>query len=196
MRHICAQLWRAPVLNWDGRVTGCCRNFWDAFGGNAFTDGLEEVLNGEAIGYAREMLMGRKAERAGLPCSQCDLYRVMRRDRTWIAEEEAADEAPPILCSIVADSAASSATHADVFLAPGHSVNRALFVQPPRAARLELGRSFAAAVSVASPGPYTVYALPRRLDPSFRAQPARMDGVTRFIHVEERPAAQEFQIEL
>jgi len=36
MRGICHQLWHAPVLNWDGRVMGCCRNFWSDFGGKRF----------------------------------------------------------------------------------------------------------------------------------------------------------------
>ena len=31
----CDQLWSGPQINWDGKVLGCCRNFWDEFGGNA-----------------------------------------------------------------------------------------------------------------------------------------------------------------
>ena len=88
MRRICTQLWLEPALNWDGRVTGCCRNFWGEFGGNAFVDGLEEAINGEGIAYAREMLMGRAPERHDLPCATCDLYQTMKRDRTWISEED------------------------------------------------------------------------------------------------------------
>jgi MoaA/NifB/PqqE/SkfB family radical SAM enzyme len=37
--EICNQLWDDPQINFDGRVLGCCRNFWGDFGGNAFTDG-------------------------------------------------------------------------------------------------------------------------------------------------------------
>jgi len=40
-RHIRTQLWAAPVFNWDGRGTGCSRNFWGEFGGNAFVGGLK-----------------------------------------------------------------------------------------------------------------------------------------------------------
>jgi MoaA/NifB/PqqE/SkfB family radical SAM enzyme len=36
---ICHQLWDDPQINFDGKVLGCCRNFWGDFGGNAFTDG-------------------------------------------------------------------------------------------------------------------------------------------------------------
>ena len=37
---MCMQLWKHPQINWDGKVLGCCRNFWGDFGGNAFRDGL------------------------------------------------------------------------------------------------------------------------------------------------------------
>jgi MoaA/NifB/PqqE/SkfB family radical SAM enzyme len=195
MRHICAQLWHAPVLNWDGRVTGCCRNFWGGFGANAFTDGLEEAINAPAIVHAREMLMGRAAERPDLPCTTCDLYQTMKRDRSWIAAEETA-AAPAILCSIVVERGESAATHVDIFLAPGEEVNRTLLVRPPKATRLELGRTWATQVSAAAAGPYTIYALPRRLDPTFRAQYPAMEAVTRPVQVAERPVAQEFRIAL
>jgi hypothetical protein len=59
------------VLNWDGRVNGCGRNFRGEFGGNAFEDGLDAALNGEGIAYARDMLTGRVPER--------DLYQTMKR---------------------------------------------------------------------------------------------------------------------
>ena len=97
MRGIRTQLRRAPVLNWDGRVTGCRRDFRGGFGGNAFTDGLEAVLNGERIARARDMLMGRAPGRGDLPCDACDPYHTLPRDRAWLAEEEVAEamRAPP-----------------------------------------------------------------------------------------------------
>ena len=81
---ICKQLWLAPQINWDGKVLGCCRNFWQEFGGNAFVDGLEEVLNGEKISYARRMLLGAEPPREGIPCTTCELYLQRRDDRHWI----------------------------------------------------------------------------------------------------------------
>jgi MoaA/NifB/PqqE/SkfB family radical SAM enzyme len=32
---ICRQLWLKPQINWDGRILGCCYNYWGDFG-NAF----------------------------------------------------------------------------------------------------------------------------------------------------------------
>ncbi len=57
-RSICYQLWNAPVLNRDGRVMGCCRNFWGDFGSNAFEEGLVASVNTRKLRYAREMLTG------------------------------------------------------------------------------------------------------------------------------------------
>lgn len=194
MRGICYQLWRAPVLNWDGRVTGCCRNFWGDFGGNAFTDGLEESVNSEKIRGARNMLMGRGVERTDVPCATCDLYHVLKKDQTWLTEEEIGTEESDIVVSVVPDVKAP-ATHVDVFLAPG-PVNRALLAQPPRALRFEVGRSFSVCFGVRNAGDYTVYALPKQLDPNFRVQYPPIPHATMPIHVAKRPVAQEFRIDV
>lgn len=45
-----------PQINWDGKLLGCCLNFWGDFGGNAFEQGLEHVLSSENLAYARRML--------------------------------------------------------------------------------------------------------------------------------------------
>jgi hypothetical protein len=84
MQHICHQLWDNPQINWNGKVLGCCRNFWGDFGGNAFRDGLEASLNNEKIAYARDMLLGRAPARDDLPCTTCDIYIGMRRNRRWL----------------------------------------------------------------------------------------------------------------
>jgi MoaA/NifB/PqqE/SkfB family radical SAM enzyme len=81
---ICLQLWDDPQINWDGKVLGCCRNFWGDFGGNAFTDGLVESLDNERIIYAREMLTGRKPARNDIPCTTCDMYHAMRERSRFI----------------------------------------------------------------------------------------------------------------
>lgn len=76
---LCHQLWDRPQVNWDGRILGCCRNFWGEFGGNAFTDGLVPALNGERIEHARGMLLGERAPRADVPCTTCSIYLEMRK---------------------------------------------------------------------------------------------------------------------
>jgi tetratricopeptide (TPR) repeat protein len=87
--RICLQLWDSPQVNWDGKVLGCCRNFWGEFGGNAFRDGLTESLNSEKMTYARAMLTGTAAPRGDIPCASCDIYLTRQRTRNWIAREDA-----------------------------------------------------------------------------------------------------------
>jgi MoaA/NifB/PqqE/SkfB family radical SAM enzyme len=83
MGQICRQLWMDPQINWDGKVLGCCRNFWGDFGGNAFRDGLTRSLNHEKIVYAREMLEGKKPARSDIPCTTCELYKTRENVKQW-----------------------------------------------------------------------------------------------------------------
>ncbi len=94
-RVICRQLWRSPQINWDGKVLGCCRNFWGDFGGNAFRDGLEAAVNNEKIGYARDMLRGRRGPRDDIPCTTCEIYDQMRVEGAFVAD--VTSEAPAFL---------------------------------------------------------------------------------------------------
>jgi MoaA/NifB/PqqE/SkfB family radical SAM enzyme len=197
-RGICYQLWNAPVLNWDGRVTGCCRNFWGDFGANAFDDGLAASLDSPKLRHARQMLMGHAEPKPDIPCTTCDLYLSLRRDGKWIdaKELERAAGKPGVLTNIVVDPAGSEATHADLFVHPGHEVNRLLLVQPPPAQRFQIGKS-QSVVFVLEPGrEYTVYALPKRLDPAFRIHYPAIRPVTQAITIARRPAAQEFHISI
>ena len=84
MQGNCYQLWEEPQINWDGKVLGCCRNFWGDFGGNAFRDGLFKSLNTENIRYARDMLLGKKAAREDIPCTTCSIYLGMKADGQWL----------------------------------------------------------------------------------------------------------------
>lgn len=81
------QLWDDPQINWDGKLLGCCRNFWGDFGGNAFTDGLIESVNNERMAHAREMLSGRKPPRDDIPCTTCDMYHAMRDRGDFIKKD-------------------------------------------------------------------------------------------------------------
>jgi MoaA/NifB/PqqE/SkfB family radical SAM enzyme len=77
LSNICHQLWDAPQINWDGKVLGCCRNFWGDFGGNAFRDGLIKSINNKGMRYARDMLSGRRPPRDDIPCTTCEMYQSM-----------------------------------------------------------------------------------------------------------------------
>ena len=84
-QRICHQLWDQPQINWDGRVLGCCRNFWGDFGSeNAFADGLVESVNSETMSYAKDMLLGKKVARDDVPCTTCSIYLSMRDNGKWL----------------------------------------------------------------------------------------------------------------
>lgn len=87
MQSICHQLWDQPQINWDGKVLGCCRNFWGDFGGNAFTDELSVWFNNERLAYARAMLVGQAPPRKDIPCSTCDIYMGMRQSGRFLKRD-------------------------------------------------------------------------------------------------------------
>ena len=86
-RTICSQLWKAPQINWDGRMLGCCVNYWGDFG-NVFRDGLSETFHGGKMSYARAMLEGKKPARADIPCTTCSFYLTMKRDGNWMGSKD------------------------------------------------------------------------------------------------------------
>ena len=79
----CSQLWLRPQINSDGRVLGCCWNYWGDYG-NAFQEDLIGILNNEKMNYARAMLLGKKEERGDIPCAQCHHYKIMKTSNTWL----------------------------------------------------------------------------------------------------------------
>jgi MoaA/NifB/PqqE/SkfB family radical SAM enzyme len=84
MVRICDQLWDRPQINWDGKLLGCCRNFWGDFGGNAFKEDLPTLLNGEKIRHARRMLLGKAPARPDIPCTTCDIYLQMQKSGLYL----------------------------------------------------------------------------------------------------------------
>jgi MoaA/NifB/PqqE/SkfB family radical SAM enzyme len=87
-KDICKQLWESPQINWDGKILGCCRNFWGDFGGNAFAEGLVDSVNNEKMTHARAMLQGERPERADIPCTTCEIYHWRREHGAWISAVE------------------------------------------------------------------------------------------------------------
>ncbi len=80
----CHLLWDQPQINWDGKLLGCCRNFWGDFGKNVFAEGLLKSINNEKITYARDMLLGKKTARDDIPCTTCSIYLGMEKDGKWL----------------------------------------------------------------------------------------------------------------
>jgi MoaA/NifB/PqqE/SkfB family radical SAM enzyme len=82
--EICHQLWQRPQINWDGKMLGCCRNFWGDFGGNVFEERLGAIVNAEKIRYARAMLNGQSPPREDIPCTTCEIYLDRKKSGRWI----------------------------------------------------------------------------------------------------------------
>ncbi len=60
---ICHQLWDHPQINWDGKVLGCCRNFWGDFGGmrsgmDCWTASTAKGLNTQKACFWANILRG------------------------------------------------------------------------------------------------------------------------------------------
>ena len=87
----CYALWTNPQINYDGRVLGCSVNFWDDYG-NAYEDGLKGCLNSQKINYAKEMLMGKRERREGIPCAQCKVYKNIRQSKNWITNKDITED--------------------------------------------------------------------------------------------------------
>jgi MoaA/NifB/PqqE/SkfB family radical SAM enzyme len=86
-KFMCSQLWVEPQINFDGKVLGCCINYWGNYG-NAFKDGLAGVLNNEKMNYARGMLKGEKEQRDDIPCAACTYYVSMKKRKAWMSERD------------------------------------------------------------------------------------------------------------
>ena len=86
-KKFCSQLWHIPQINWDGKILGCCVNYWGDFG-NAFDTKLENSLNNEKIVHARQMLLGKVEARENIPCNTCVYYQRMKENDDWLTNDE------------------------------------------------------------------------------------------------------------
>lgn len=79
----CRDLWE-PQINWDGQILGCCANFKENFGGNAFEDGLLESLNHPYMIYAKNMVTNNAKPAKDVPCCRCWVYKDMIKNNRWL----------------------------------------------------------------------------------------------------------------
>lgn len=91
LQNMCNTMWIAPQINTNGEVFGCCRFIRKPFGGNAFVDGLENVINGENIKNARLMLTGLLKDQGNNMCSECFIYQDMKKTGKYISIEKVKD---------------------------------------------------------------------------------------------------------
>lgn len=87
-RDICKQLWIKPQINWDGKILGCCNNYWKPFEGNAFEKDLLTLLNLPEIAYSRAMLLRNAPPKSTNPCVNCKKYLDLKRDNSWFTTNE------------------------------------------------------------------------------------------------------------
>jgi MoaA/NifB/PqqE/SkfB family radical SAM enzyme len=80
----CLQLWDEPQVNWDGKILGCCVNYWGELGGNAFDQPVAQWANSEGIRHARAMLTGRAQPKPAVPCTTCDVFARMAQHGSWL----------------------------------------------------------------------------------------------------------------
>ena len=84
---ICSTMWHQPQINFDGKLLGCCVNYWGDYG-NAFKEKLSTCLNNERMEYARGMLMGKNEARDDIPCTSCVQYKSMNKHKSWITKQD------------------------------------------------------------------------------------------------------------
>lgn len=164
-RSICRQLWSQPVVNWDGKNLGCCRNFWGEFGGNAFKDGLEKTVNSDGMKHARLMLQGRADPRADIPCTTCDVYYAMEASGHWFRNDEIekAVQHDGVDLSVVVDASIPGVSQVKIALLKGdvrHTLGEALLSQTPELSDLAIGKRFSVWFTGLKPAMYTVCAIP------------------------------------
>lgn len=69
--YFCKQLWNNPQINWDGKLLGCCWNYFGDLGGNVFKDGYLKAMNHPKMIYAKNMLAKSTKPIPGIPCTEC-----------------------------------------------------------------------------------------------------------------------------
>ena len=88
MREVCLQFWRAPQVNWDGRLLGCSANASVSFAEYALGDAFPREINNERMRYARRMLMGQAPPRDDMPCAMCETYADFQLHNQWFQPDE------------------------------------------------------------------------------------------------------------
>lgn len=83
----CADLWKNPQINYDGRFLGCCCNYTLPFDINVFDVGLKKCLDSKVVRKSKEMLKGGKPYKDS-PCYKCYFYSDLLKSKNFIKEEE------------------------------------------------------------------------------------------------------------
>lgn len=87
-KSICMQMWLQPQINWDGKILGCCVNYWGDYGNVFDFPDLSTALSNEKIVYARRMSSGQVPKRKGIPCTTCYQYKKRQKEKDWVTLSE------------------------------------------------------------------------------------------------------------
>lgn len=82
-RNMCMELWKNPVINWDGKLLGCCNMYKNDFGINVFKVGLGKALSSKKYKEAQKMLANYGPETDN-PCLYCERYQVLKETRSYL----------------------------------------------------------------------------------------------------------------
>ena len=77
----CKQLILSPLINYDGRLFGCCENSRIAFG-NVFKDGLIKCLNTDNYRHTVKVALNNLDSCQGTPCENCRVYKNNKSKQT------------------------------------------------------------------------------------------------------------------
>ena len=72
--NLCARVFSAPQINYDGKLLGCCILFKEHYGVNIFQEGFERGLNSAEFQYTVRMLRGEMPPCEDIPCTYCNEY--------------------------------------------------------------------------------------------------------------------------
>lgn len=186
-RAICRQLWHLPAVNCDGRLLGCCANWWCDFGINVFETGLEAAMQDPKVEYARSMLMGLAEPRPDIPCSTCHEYAQMRASANWLTPGEVATIETSMY--LIAIRLRGMAPGAMIEAAACGQLETATLPDFERSKRtFRAGADRAIYVSIAEPGTYTLFLRPVSNGTDHR------NVLQRAFTVVARPARQELAL--
>lgn len=83
--NLCKQLWEFPVINWDGRLLGCCNVYNKDFGVNVFEIGLKKALNSTEYVNSKKALLGTGGIKSIYnPCAECMSLNSMQNEGVFL----------------------------------------------------------------------------------------------------------------
>lgn len=82
IERVCTQLWKNPQINYDGKLLGCCVNYWGHFG-KPKNWRLKNLIYGDKISKVKKSLLGKASMPGDSPCVSCDVYHKYKNSGKW-----------------------------------------------------------------------------------------------------------------